>query len=189
MKIMKSLIILAHPSSKSFSKAMANAYKKEMLEKWNEAEIINLYHKRYRQEYLCFENIRDVEADKVQKLIQKKLWEADEYVFIFPLWWWWVPAILKNFFDNNFCAWFAFKYQKWWKVCQLLKWKKAKIYCTCDAPRFVYEVPILWVQLRRYLWSAVLGFCGIKLVDFHLFGRMRKKTDEERKQILESIGK
>lgn len=185
---MKTLIILAHPSSKSFNKSIAERYKKNVETNWNEAELINLYDEEYKQDFLSFENITEIKEDKVRNLFHKKMTEADEYVFIFPVWWGTIPAILKNFFDNNLSSWFAFKYGKWGKVTKLLEWKTAKIYCTCDAPAFIYKIPfIVWISIKNYLSRAILGFCGIKVVDFNLYSGLRKMTENERKGILDNI--
>jgi len=50
--------------------------------------------------------------DKVKDKLQKKMSKADEYIFIFPVWWGGMPAILKNFFDTNLSSGFAFEYEK-----------------------------------------------------------------------------
>ncbi len=71
--------------------------------------------------------------------MQKLLAEHDEYVFIFPVWWGNMPAILKNFFDCNFMAGFAFNFVSGKMMPEkLLSDKTAKIYCHCDAPTLLY---------------------------------------------------
>jgi NAD(P)H dehydrogenase (quinone) len=125
--------------------------------------------------------------DSVKDLIQKKMSEVDEYVFVFPVWWGWVPAILKNFFDTNLSSWFAFKF---WKngVQKLLNDKTAKVFCTCDAPGFIYKFPFfIWVNLKKFLSRAILGFCWIKLKSFNIYSSLRSKTEEQKKKILENI--
>ena len=185
---MKTLIITAAPNSKSFNFWIAQSVEKWAIAKWNEVETINLYDEQYSQSFLKFEDISDVSEDKVRDLIQEKMKNADEYVFIFPVWWGSVPAILKNFFDVNLSAGFAFKYGKWWKIEKLLTWKTAKIYCTCDAPGFIYKIPfILWISIKSYLSKAILWFCGVKVTDFKLHSGTRKSTEEKRKAFLNSV--
>jgi len=185
---MKSIIFLAHPASDSFSKAIAKSYKNKKENEWNKVEIINLYDKKYSQSFLAFENIREMPEDKVKEKLQKKMSKADEYVFVFPVWWGWVPAILKNFFDTNLSSWFAFQYEKWGKVKKLLIWKKAKIFCTCDAPWFVYKIPfIVWISIKTYLSKAILWFCWISVTWFNLYSKLNKMSNKERISILENI--
>jgi len=185
---MKSLIFLAHPAKESFNKEIAKVYKEAAEKRWDKAEIINLYDKKYSQNFLKFDKIYEIPEDEVKNKLQNKMSKADEYIFIFPIWWGWVPAILKNFFDTNLSSWFAFEFEKWWKVKKLLNWKTAKIFCTCDAPWFIYKIPfILWISIKAYLSKAILWFCWIKVNWFNLYSQLRKMTNEERKKILKNI--
>ena len=47
-------------------------------------------------------------SDELVKKYQKYIKESDEIVFIFPIWWNNVPAMLKGFFDKVFIKEFAF---------------------------------------------------------------------------------
>ncbi len=184
---MKSLIIIANPSKTSFSHAMADTYSK----KSDDFEILDLYD--FKQGFLKYESVEELKmwnADEMNKIneVQKKITECDELVFFFPVWWWWIPAILKNFFDSNLSAGFAFNFLKWGKVEKLLTDKTTKIYCTCDAPGFVYKIPFLvWINLKKYLDRAVLWFCGIQTTHFQLVWSLSKKTSEQRTEILQNI--
>ncbi len=46
------------------------------------------------------------------KEYQKKLSQATELIFIFPVWWWDLPAILKSFIDKVMLSGFAFLEEK-----------------------------------------------------------------------------
>ncbi len=186
---MKTLIIIANPSKTSFSHAMAHAYS----EKCEDFEILDLYE--VNQWYLTYESTDafkkwEVKGSKIIKEMQEKITTADELAFFFPIWWSDYPAILKNFFDSNFSAWFAFNFLKWWKVEKLLTGKTAKIFCTCGAPSFIYSIPfIMWIKLKSYFKKAILGFCWITLTDYVLIGSIEKKTEPERKELLKNIFK
>jgi putative NADPH-quinone reductase len=80
---MKTLIITAAPHKTSFTHNIAKSY----LEKNKDSEIIDLYDEKYSQKFLKFENMREMPKDSVKDLIQKKMSEVDEYVFVFPVWW------------------------------------------------------------------------------------------------------
>jgi len=97
----KTLIIIANPSKKSFSHVMADVYFK----KCEEFEILDLYD--FNQSYFKYDSMEELykwnceESEKIKE-IQAKITACDEMAFFFPVWWWGVPAILKNFFDANF---------------------------------------------------------------------------------------
>jgi putative NADPH-quinone reductase len=66
--------------------------------------------------------------------------------------------------------------------------KTAKIFCTCDAPGFIYKIPlILGIHLKRHLDRAILGFCGVKTTHFQLVSGFHKKSKEQREEILAAI--
>jgi putative NADPH-quinone reductase len=44
------------------------------------------------------------------KSIQEKIKNSEELIFVFPVWWGSMPAVMKNFFDSVFITGFAFEY-------------------------------------------------------------------------------
>ena len=155
---------------------MLEAYKKRIKKQDVSYEIIDLYAEN--NDFLRYENQKEL-RERELSAYQKKILEAEELILFFPVWWSSLPAILKNFFDNNFVAGFAYKYRGFWIAEKLLKWKKAKVFCTCDWPSLFYAFPgslISGINLKKNLKNAILWFCGIKLEEFHLFGSMKKKA-------------
>lgn len=186
---MHSLIITAHPSSKGFVHQIASTYQKTKKKSNNTAEIINLYDKKYKQDFLSYETFDDLTSkkDKVRNSIQNKITKADELIFTFPLWWGHEPAILKNFIDCNFMADFAFRYEKNGPA-GLLKGKTAKIYVTCDAPAFFYKY-LLMNPLKKLWKTGTLGFCGIKVTEVTYLDKKRKRSKEYLDNWLEKLKK
>ncbi len=173
---MKTLIIIAHPNPWSFSHAMAFAYQQSH----PDATVLDLYQKEHT--FFSFE--KHEELTDTQKLIQTH----DELAFFFPVWRGSMPAILKNFFDVEFASGFAFQYESGKRrPKKLLKGKTAKVFCTCDAPSIIYHIPVFGISIGRYFRYALLGYCGIHTTTYKLFGNLRKRTDQERKKILETI--
>ena len=142
---MKKLIITANPSSKGFTHVIASKIAELAKEKWDIIEILDLYKTDLKQNFLSYEDMSEMWKDETTKKIQDLILWADEMVFVFPIWWGWAPAILKNFIDCNFWAWFAFKYENG-KSVWLLNWKTARIIVTSWAPSFFYKV-ILHIQI------------------------------------------
>lgn len=183
---MKKLIITAHPSTKWFTHKIAKSFEKWTIEKWDTVEILDLYDKENTQDYLRFEEASNPEKDEKRDIMQEKIKQADELIFIFPVWWGAFPAIMKNFIDTNLQKGFAFKYSEKWVPNWLLKWKTAKIFATCDAPWFFYKLIIFPLNIKRYM-KLVFEFCGFKINSFNLIDQMRKKWEEERWKILEKV--
>jgi NAD(P)H dehydrogenase (quinone) len=103
---MKKLIITAAPNKSSFTHKIALKLK----EKYINSEIINLYDNKYKLDFLEFENKRAMPEKETIKLIQEKIKSFEEIIFVFPVWWGGMPAIMKNMFDSVFISGFAFEY-------------------------------------------------------------------------------
>ncbi len=178
---MNTLIITAHPSSKGFTHVIANTYRENSELEGRQVELLDLYTTDLKQDFLRFENMKEIRKDKTTESMQQKIEWAEEIVFVFPVWWADAPAILKNWIDCNFTAGFAFKYIDG-KPVGLLKGKTARIYATSGAPSFVYT---LFPLSYRLLWGMLrLGFCGIKTTSIKIFGNMEKMSIEEKKLAL-----
>lgn len=182
---MNKLIITANPSSIAFTHKIAEKFAELSKQKWDSIELLDLYKTELKQDFLRFEDVKNVKIDETTKKIQEKISWADELVFIFPIWWSDAPAIMKNFIDCNFMSWYAFKYENW-KPVWLLKWKTARVISTSWAPSFVYK--IFPAKITRIWWMMRLWFCWIKQKSFTVFWNMdSSKTDKNK--YLEEIEK
>jgi len=186
---MKTLIVSAHPASYGFTHQIAETYKKTRIKRGGEAEIINLYEEKCQQPFLTFENIKtDCGPTDVKTHLQEKIAWADELVFIAPVWQMGVPAIMKNFFDVNFTAGFAFKYTKDGLV-KMLEGKRVRFFLTADGPAWLYWIycPILkYLTLGGFLHS----YSGMKISSITTFTRMfKKRNDQARERLLNKVRK
>ncbi len=174
---MKTLIITAHPSSKGFTHAIANALKEERESKKGEVEILDLYKTDLKQPYLAFEDVREMKnIDPVREAIHAKMAWADEYIFIHPLWWLSMPAVMKNFLDHNISSPFAYHFDKRGRHPGLCG-KRARLYITSDQSFWLYValgLPfiVVWV-------IGIFTFCGIRTDYFKVLRMMKLKQSEE----------
>ena len=188
---MKILIIKAHPSTKGFTHRITNAYRKAKEKLGNDVEVLDLYKTDFKQDYLTFENLREIPFDPICDVVQAKIKEADELVFVHPMWWFTMPAIMKNFIDVNFGLGFAYKYKKFPILkgvpIGLLRGKTARIFVTCDGAKWMYK---LIMSPYKFIWKyGILRFVGIKTKSITLFDRMRWKSPEELEKRLENVRK
>ena len=115
---------------------------------------------------------------------QRQIHWAEHLVFVYPVWWGGVPALLKGFFDRTFLPGFAFKYrnrsQLWDK---LLSGRTADLLITLDTPpwyfRWIYGAPA-----HRQMVRTILGFCGIKTRRLTEFAPVRPSSEEQRQSWL-----
>jgi len=187
---MHSLIITAHPSSHGFTHAIAQRYREAKEKNGHTVEILDLYTTDLKMDFLRYENMDEMKnPDPIREALQAKITRADELVFIFPIWWVSVPAILKNFFDTVLTSGFAYRYTKKTVIFpkKLLRGKTAKIFCTCDAIGLLYW--LIGNPLRVMLQIGTLGWCGISVKRFVVFDQMRKRTPKELQKMLQKVEK
>lgn len=183
----KILVIQGHPHQESFNTAIASMYVDTLVSsgKYEVKQLIlrdldfslNLqygYSKRI-----------DLEPDllRAQNMIQ---W-ADHLVWIHPLWWGGMPALMKGFIDRVFLPGFGFKYREnsvWWD--KLLKGKSARIFITMDQPYWYY-----WLVNGRpsihQLKKMTLQFCGINPVKVTTFGPIKGASEKQLTNYLNKV--
>lgn len=182
----KVLIINGHPNPDSFNYGIAAAYKQGALTAGAEvkeivvADLIFNLNLKYG-----YQKRTDLEPDLLDAL--EKLKWCDHMVWIHPVWWGGLPAILKGFIDRIFLPGFVFQYREnsvWWD--KLLIGKSARIITTLDQPSWYY-----WLMFGRpsvnQLKKSTLEFCGVKPVKVSYIGPIRNSTVEFREKQIKKI--
>ncbi|AIW84281.1 NAD(P)H dehydrogenase (Quinone) [Bacillus mycoides] len=185
---MNVLIIYAHPNPSSFNGAILEHVQKGLEETNHSVTLLDLYKEQF-DPVLVFNGekkrrdlLNEEETKRYRELVQK----ADILLFIYPIWWWSMPAILKGFIDRIFIAGFAYKYEGSLPK-GLFKGKKAWVINTLDSPLW-YVVALLyrsadWIMMKR----GVLRFCGIRDIKRSVFQSVKTSKLEKREKWLLQI--
>jgi putative NADPH-quinone reductase len=179
------LIVSAHPSGEGRTQRIVETYASASEKAGHSVTVLDLYAPENMLPFLAFTNVREWPQSPQQDRMKQLLTEADELVFVHPIWWGTVPAILKNWIDTVFEAGLAFRYNKQGKVEKLLTGKTAKVFAICGAPSFIYWLPIL--PFRSFWKTAVLGFCGVKVTDIQILGSADMGSPEDRTRGIETF--
>jgi NAD(P)H dehydrogenase (quinone) len=180
------LIISAHPEYKGLGDELVKTYleaaraaghKVELLE-LNQLDFDPILHHGYKQ-------TQKLEPD-LQRA-QTAISQADHLVFVYPVWWENMPALLKGFVDRVFLPDFAFRYTKTIPE-QLLKGKSGRIIVTMDGPE-LYDRLITRRISTRVLERAVLKFCGVSPVRITRITSTRRLNQQKILSLIESIKK
>ncbi len=175
---MHSLIITAHPSPLGFTHSIAETFLNTRKAKGHSGEIMNLYAEQWKNDFLVFRDQQELSArGKELSVVQQMIKTADELVFIFPIWWYDVPAILKNFLDSNFAAGFAFEFTPK-GIKGLLTGKTVRFFSTSGAPGMLYRFGIMSYAPT---FRTSLKNCGMHIVSYTFFGG-RMKPDPQKEQ-------
>lgn len=185
---MNTLIVYAHPNPKSFNHAVLETVDEALRAQGHETRIRDLYALGF-QPVLGEADLAPVEGGgappDVQREQQALSW-ADALVFIYPLWWFDRPAILKGWFDRVFTNGFAFRHTPSGYE-GLLRPRKALVIVTTGGR----EVDFLRMGTRKQIVTpttdGTLAFCGVtEITDKVLFG-IPMAAPEQRQALLDEV--
>jgi len=187
---MKVLIVFTHPSASSFNHALLDNISAGLKEAGHEVRIKDLYKENF-DPILTGEDLTQLHngqiPEKVAKEQEQLLW-ADGLVFIYPLWWFDRPAMLKGWFDIVLTNGLAFEYSSE-GVKGLLNHKKALVIITAGGSKQYFIDNDALQLIHRPVTDGTLSFCGIKDVSHQIYYDITNLSDDERKAILEETKK
>ena len=184
----KILIINGHPDKESFNFGLSKAYKKGA--KTSNAEImeINIRDLVFNPNLQYgYRKRTELEPDLVNS--QEKLKWADHIVWIYPIWWGSIPAIMKGFLDRVLLPGFAFKKREgsvWWD--KYFTGKTSRLICTMDQPTWFYRI-INKSPSHFAMKKLTLYFIGVKSVRITAIGPLRLSKEEFRNKWLRKVEK
>lgn len=188
MTTKKILIINGHPDKGSFNFALSEAYKKGASQSGAEIREINIRELDFNPNLqFGYRKRTELEPDLLEA--QDKLKWADHLVWIYPVWWGSVPAMMKGFLDRVLLPGFAFNKRVdslWWDTC--FTGKTARIICTLDQPAWYYR----WVYgspSHNAMKRVTLNYIGIRKVRITAIGPIRLSKVKFRAKWLKKVEK
>ena len=180
---MKTLLINGHPRPGSFCHALADDYAAGARESGSELRRLNLGELDFNLNVdVQHPQLQEREAD-ILRSIEWVKW-ADHLVFVYPVWWGTMPALLKGFLDRVFLPGFAFYQPVPGDYRGLLQGRTAQLILALDTPVFVFKAFIKAPAVNA-LKVATLNLCGIGPVKTKLCSPVSHSTPEMRKRWLQ----
>ena len=179
---MKTTLVLAHPWHGSFNKAILDTIVKKLEAKAKEYQIIDLNKDNFdpvlHEQDLALYAKGKTTDEQVMKY-QEMLKETEELVFIFPIWWYDVPAILKGFIDKVMLKGFSWIETKTGLKGLLTHIKETKVISTSEVPTWYLKF-LTGNTIQKTFIKATLKGIGLKRVkwmnsDFTASSKREKK--------------
>jgi NAD(P)H dehydrogenase (quinone) len=167
---MRILIVLAHPKPDSFNAAVCAALCRGLQAAEHEIDVADLYAEGFNPVLHGAElgTVDHARLPRDVKCYQRRIRKADALAFVFPVWWFGAPAILKGFVDRVLSEGFAFRIESTGKVSGLLGHKKALVISTAGASAALYKRYQFGRPLEKTLGEWTLKMCGVRSVR-HVF--------------------
>ncbi len=180
------LVINGHPDRESFNYGLADAYLRGLATKSIQVDQINIADLQFNPNLAFgYRKISVLEPDLLNAI--EKIKGADHLVWIFPMWWYGLPALMKGFIDRIFLPGTFFKYQKGKLLPrQLLKGKTARLIITADTVRW-YDRWFMGSPLINQFKKGTLEFCGVKPVKVTYIAPIKDSTEAFRSKWLKKV--
>ncbi|SFT54267.1 Putative NADPH-quinone reductase (modulator of drug activity B) [Lishizhenia tianjinensis] len=181
---MKILVINGHPDPESYNYALSEAYYKGAQEEGLEIQILHLKDLEFNPNLKFGYRKRSTLEPDLEKAINL-MNEADHLVWIFPVWWASLPALLKGFIDRSFLPGITYAPQKGLPK-KLWKGKTARLIFTSDSPKWYFRL-YLHRPVLQQMKKGVLQFCGVGKVKYTHISIVKNSTDTFRNKYLEKV--
>ncbi|QIK58017.1 flavodoxin family protein [Erysipelothrix sp. HDW6A] len=162
---MKTTIVYAHPWDGSFNHSILEDTKAALIAKNHDVDVIDLHADNFdpvmrpadlrvfgRGEY----------HDELALDYKNRLQASDEVIFIFPIWWYGLPAILKGFFDKVMLKGHTYSEDEDHNLVGLLDVSKAAVFTTANINKEIFGY--LGDPIQNALISGLFKTVGINNV-------------------------
>ncbi|MDO4878918.1 MAG: NAD(P)H-dependent oxidoreductase [Neisseria sp.] len=183
-------LIYAHPYEQSFNHAVFQRVREILAAKGETCKTIDLYADGFnpaytREELALFNQGRAL--DPLVLHYQETLKETDRLIFVFPIWWADMPAIVKGFEDKVFLKTLAYNPTPTGIKGCLTNIREAVVITTSTAPTWYLKYFCGNVIGKAMIGHTLKGI-GAGRGRWINFGNMDKSTAEKRQAFLDGLG-
>lgn len=178
-------IVYAHPYDKSFNHAILQAVTKELSDNGRSYNVINLYDENFNpvlgvNDLALFS--KGQTTDQLVRNYQKILQQTNEIIFIFPIWWGMMPAILKGFIDKTFLKGEIYDTSPEGLMLPCLSIDKTTVITTSQQ-----ETAVIAPFIEGYFGPLVLNTVGMNNLHWHNCPRTATGSPAHRQEFLAEV--
>ncbi|TDW44292.1 NAD(P)H dehydrogenase (quinone) [Flavobacterium sp. 270] len=176
---MKNLIVYAHPNSSSLNHFFKETILESLKKSGQEVEVRDLYQLNFNPVF----SLEDMNGQRMGKVAQEIQTEqdfitwADRIIFVYPIWWTGMPAIMKGYIDRVFSYGFAYRYDQGIQK-GLLAGKKAIIVNSHGKSNAEYEAIGLDRALALTSDTGIFNYCGFEIQKHFYFDKADRASSE-----------
>lgn len=183
-------VVFAHPSRRSFSRSVLDAFTRGLGDAGHSFEIGDLYETGFRSEMDEAQYLRetsgnpDLPVPPDVRAEQEKINRADGLAFIYPVWWSDCPAKLKGWFDRVLTCGYAYLYDAEGTRSTRMSVGKAVVLCSAGHTAEHLEETGMAESMRRIMLDDRLLGAGVRQARMEILGGMMPLDDTHRERNL-----
>jgi len=196
---MRILVVFNHPYEKSYCSAILASVQKGLERAGHELDLIHLD----RDEFDPVMRSRDLKAfvlartdpegadallDEQVRDYKIRIQQADHIVFIFPIWWELMPAIMKGFIDKLIFPGIVYDYNDSGTRmhCRLENLSGVTMITTMNTPSFAYRL-IFGNAVKKALLTGTFWKIGVKNREWFNLSGVKFASNQKRQKWLSKI--
>ena len=188
---MRVLVIFCHPASDSFSAALCKAAMESLSAAGHETRLTDLYARGFDPVMRDGEWRRyadpAVNRDPVAEHVDDILW-AEALLFVYPTWWYGLPAMLKGYLDRVWIPHVTFDIptETTGTRPRMQHIRKIAVVTTCGASWLISKV--IGEPGRKTVLRGIRALCHPRCrVRYLAHYKMDTSTDDSRRRYLEKV--
>lgn len=178
-------IIFSHPWHGSFNYAMLKSIINKFENESREYQLIDLnadgFNPAMSSDDLRLYSRGESEDPLVKKYIAM-LQNTDEIIFMFPIWWGMLPAVLKGFFDRVLLKGTSFAYSSTGEMLPRLNISRSLLISTSQGDTAIYRP-----YIEDYFIPYILNSVGIVDVEWYNCEKTSHGPKENREEFMKNI--
>ena len=185
---MKYLIIYTHPNPGSFNHAIMETVTEELRHNGKGVKIRDLYQMEFNS-VLKLGDFSQMQKGTVAQDVQEEqelIRSAEVIIFIYPLWWAGMPAMLKGYIERVFTEGFAYRITDD-GIAGLLGGKRVFLFTTMGASMGDYEESGFFKSMGQITDTGIFSFCGCEVMGHKYFPSVPYSADNDRKRMLDEV--
>lgn len=182
-------IIYAHPWEGSFNHAILDTIVKNLEKKGTAYTLIDLYKDQFNpvfttKELSLFSTGKAIDPKIL--LYQQILKKTDVLLFIFPIWWYDIPSILKGFLEKTFLKEFSYSTGKTGLIGHLNHIERVNVITTSDSPTWFLK-NFKGNAIQKVFINGTLKGVGMKKIEWINCDRINKVSQQKREKFLANL--
>lgn len=164
---MRHAVIVAHPTVTSFTLEVARTYVKAARQRGHEPLLRDLYRLDFDPRLKAGEvpSIGGVEPAPDIAIERELLRDTDVFAFVYPLWFYAPPAMIKGYIERVFGMGFGFGGIQGGGNSPLLRGRKMISFTSSGSPMEWVKQEGAWAAIRTLFDDHVAEVCGLTVLD------------------------
>ncbi|MFK3711526.1 NAD(P)H-dependent oxidoreductase [Leclercia adecarboxylata] len=189
--INNALIVTAHPVENSLSHTLAARIAARLREQGTQVEMADLHAEAFTPSMLRPDlavyhgDASALPADILRE--QQRVERADMLVFVFPVYWWSVPGLLKGWFDRVLTLNWAYKMAEDGRIVGNLRDVPVRLIATAGTDETGFDKHGYSTAIQTQLVEGVFGFCGLKDVRLDILYQADTASSEQIEDFLKEL--